>query len=867
MIVNSIKSLSICAIFFISMLDIRSQTDSTFVTDSVNNIIPVFTTTVDLLDNELQSQDISGLLQSSRDVYVNQAGFNFSAARYRLRGYSSENTRLFINGIPVNDPENGWTIWSYWGGLNDVTRYPETSFGISNSAATFGSVGAYSFISALPSEKKTGGRISYAATNRSYRNRAMYTYNTGLNNKGWGFLISGSSRWSDEGYVPGTYYSAGSYLLSIEKKVNSKHTFNIMGFGSPTVQGRQGIALQEAYDLTGENFYNPYWGYQTQSDGTKKKRNARNRDNHKPYITLGHYWKISEKLNIQSNFYAITGRTANSNLNWFNANDPRPDYYKYLPSYYVNNQGSLSGNQVIENQNEYNQILQGWQENDPDITQLNWDLMYNANYNNLYTQNNIENGTINENGDLVNSLTARRSKYVVEEYRLDPRHFGFNSFGKLTINENSGLNFGLSISNYKSKNFRLMNDLLGGDYWVDIDQFALRDFDDPNLAQNDLQNINNIIKVGDIFGYNYDIHVNKNELFSTYSYNKKRIESFIGLNLSNTTFWRNGKMQNGRFPNQSLGNSEKQTFINYGLKFGFLYKITGRHLLSFNGMYKTEAPYVRNAYVSPRTRDQLVPNLKSTEIISGDLNYNVRLPFLKARLTGFYTQINNQTWARSFYHDEYRTFVNYMMTNVDQLFMGIELGFESNITSTVQLTGAFTIGDYLYQSRPVATITRDNSQEIIALDKVVYLKNFKIGGMPQQATSVGLKYNAPKYWYAGINFNYFADIYLSPNPDRRTSEAISGYADGFPYINEIIDQTKLSNGNAVNLFCGKSWKIYKNNSYLRLGLNVNNLLDNISFKTGGYEQLRYDASNIQRFPNKYGYMYGRTYFLMISYLY
>ena len=121
-------------------------------------------------------------------------------------------------------------------------------------AATFGSVGAYSFISALPSEKNTGGRISYAATNRSYRNRAMYTYNTGLNNKGWGFLISGSSRWSDEGYVPGTYYSAGSYLLSIEKKVNNKHTFNIMGFGSPTVQGRQGIALQETYDLTGDKF-------------------------------------------------------------------------------------------------------------------------------------------------------------------------------------------------------------------------------------------------------------------------------------------------------------------------------------------------------------------------------------------------------------------------------------------------------------------------------------------------------------------------------------------------------------------------------------------------------------------------------------
>lgn len=860
MIVSYIKSLFLTSLILFLIFDFNAQTDSTFVTDSVDQIIPVFTTTVDLLENELQSQDISGLLQSSRDVYVNQAGFNFSAARYRLRGYSSENTRLFFNGIPVNDPENGWTIWSYWGGLNDITRYPENSFGISNSAATFGSVGAYSYISALPSEKNTGGRISYAATNRSYRNRAMYTYNSGLNNKGWGFLISGSSRWSDEGYVPGTYYSAGSYLLSIEKKFNAKHTLNFMGFGAPTVQGRQGIAVQETYDLTGENFYNPYWGYQTQSDGSQKKRNARNRNNHKPYLTLGHYWNISEKVNIQTNLYAITGRTSNTNLNWFNANDPRPDYYKYLPSYFINNQGNLSGNQIIQNQDEYNEILQGWQQNNPNTTQLNWDLMYNANYNNLYTQNDIG----GENGY---SLTARRSKYVLEEYRLDPRHYGLNSFGSWSINENSNLNFGLSTSIYKSKNFRLMNDLLGGDYWVDIDQFALRDFNDPNLAQNDLQNPNKTIKAGDIFGYNYDIHLNKNEIFSTYSYNKNKIESFFGINLSGTSFWRNGKMQNGRFPYNSLGNSEIQFFLNYGTKFGFLYKITGRHLLSFNGLYKTEAPYVRNAYVSPRTRDQLVPNLTSTEIISGDINYNIRLPFLKARLTGFYTQINNQTWARSFYHDEYRTFVNYMMTNVDQLFMGVELGFESNVTSTLQLTGAFTMGDYLYKSRPVATITRDNSQEVIALDKIIYLKNFKIGGMPQQATSLGLKYNSPKYWYAGINFNYFTDIYLSPNPDRRTTEALSGYGEGYPYINEIVDQTKLDNGNAVNLFMGKSWKFYKNNSYLRLGLNVNNLLDNTHFKTGGFEQLRYDASDIQRFPNKYGYMYGRTYFLMISYLY
>jgi hypothetical protein len=846
--------------FLFSTSILIGQKDSTFIEDSLSNMVPVFTTTVDLLDNELQSQDISGLLQSSRDVYVNQAGFNFSAARFRLRGYSSENTRLFFNGIPVNDPENGWTIWSYWGGLNDVTRYPENKFGISSSSATFGSIGGYSYISALPSEKKAGSRISYAATNRSYRNRAMYSFNSGLNSKGWGVLVSGSSRWSDEGYVPGSYYSAGSYLISVEKKINNQHTLNFMGFGAPTVQGRQGIAVQEAYSLTGDNFYNPYWGFQTQSDGSQKKRNARNRDNHKPYLTLGHYWKISEKLNLQTNLYAITGKTGNTNLNWFDAKDPRPDYYKYLPSYFINDQGTLSGNQTIVDQQEYQQILSQWQQNNPSVTQINWDNLYNANYNSLYTQNNV-------NGLIDSSITGNRSRYIVEEYRLDPRHIGLNSFGKLIINENQQINFGLSLSRYKSKNFKLMNDLLGGDFWMDIDQFAQRDFDDPSLAENDLQNINNVINQGDVFGYNYDIHLNNNEIFGEYNLNKRKFESFLGITLSNTTFWRNGKMQNGRFPNSSLGESAKQKFHNAGVKIGLLYKLTGRHIISFNGMYKTEAPFVRNAYVSPRTRNQLVANLKSTEIISGDINYNIRLPFLKARLTGFFTQINNQTWARSFYHDEYRTFVNYMMTNVDQLYMGTEFGFESNLTSSIQLTGALTVGDYLYNSRPVATITRDNSQEIIAEDKLIYLQNFKIGGMPQQAASVGIKYNSPKYWYAGVNYNYFVDIYLSPNPDRRTSEALASLSAEHPYINDIIDQTKLENGNAVNLFIGKSWKFRKSNTYLRLSINANNVLDNTSFKTGGFEQLRYDASNIQRFPNKYGYMYGRTYFAMLSYLF
>ena len=123
----------------------------------------------------------------------------------------------------------------------------------------------------------------------------MLTHSTGLMPNGWAITASGSYRWSEEGYVEGTYFSGASYFLSVEKKINSKHSFGLVGFGAPTVQGRSGIAVQEAFDLTGDNYYNPYWGYQTDGDsGERVKRNARERDNHRPSVFLTHYWTPSK---------------------------------------------------------------------------------------------------------------------------------------------------------------------------------------------------------------------------------------------------------------------------------------------------------------------------------------------------------------------------------------------------------------------------------------------------------------------------------------------------------------------------------------------------------------------------------------------
>lgn len=828
-----------------------AQIDSLSATDSISNIVPVLISGSNLMDSETQSQNVSGLLQSSRDVYARTAGFNFSAARFRFRGYSSENTQISLGGMPGNDRESGWAIWGYWGGLNDITRYPESTTGIASSSRQFGGIGGSSYIDLKASTKRAGSRLSYAATNRSYENRLMFTHNTGVLKNGWSFSASLSSRWANggEGYVEGTPYSNVAYFLSVGKKMNEKHELNLAVFGSPSSRGRRGIATQEVYDLTDNNFYNSYWGYQTDAEtGEKVKRNARVRNNHKPYIVLSDDWQINKNSKLTTSAYAIVGSTGSTNVNWNNAADPRPDYYKNLPSYFRlrdDEAGALAAEEA-------------WA-NDVYTSQLDWDAMYFANSKNLHTVDNA-----NGSGS---SVTGNRSKYIVEDARVDPRQYGIDLNYQNKINDKLFLVAGVKGESYTSRNYKKVKDLLGGEYWVDVDQFAERDFADPAIAQNDISTPNKIVRVGDVFGYDYKIHVNTANAFGQVDYKTKKVDSYIGLQGSQSTFWREGIMVNGKFPEASAGNSDKYSFTNYAVKAGATYKINGRHYLQVNGENATRAPFSRASFISPRTRDQVVGNLESTKILSGDFNYVVRYPKLKARATAFYTKMDDQIWARSFYHDEYLSFVNYAMTNVDQLFTGVELGFEAKIATVWEVSGAFTKAQYLYTSRPVATITTDNSQELIAQDKLIYLKNYHVGGMPETAASIGLKYNSPKYWYVGANFNYFADIYLSPNPDRRTSESIDGYFDGDPQIEGIIAQEKLENGYNINIFGGKSFKIKKNNSYIRLNLMVNNLLDNTDFKTGGFEQLRYDSQDINKFPSKYGYMYGRSFFAMVSYLF
>ncbi len=808
--------------------------------DIESDQIPTIST--DDLLSEGSSGSVSGLLHGSKDVFLSAAAYTFGPMRFRVRGYDGEFTETSINGAPMSNMENGRTSWSNWGGLNNVTRYKNTTLGLNESEHSFGNVGGTTNIEMRPSTYRAQTNITYSLTNKNYRNRAMFTHSTGLSSNGWAFSVSGSRRWAQEGYVEGTFYDTWSYYTGIEKQFGDKFAIVLNVFGSNYKRGKQGGSTQEAYDFTGNNFYNPYWGYQTMSDGEVVKRNTRIAKYHKPTAMLTSYWTPNRTTKITTTVAYRQGRAGGSSLNWYNAADPRPDYYRELPSYMTN---------------ENSEIAVGESFQDTKYSQIDWDYMYRANANSSET---VPSGA---DGD---THTGLRSQYLQEEKRYDQKYLVATSTLNKQIGNHIFIDAGLVYRDFTGSNFKTIVDLLGGEYWLDVDKYAERDMADPDSAQSDLNNPNRVVRVGDRFGYDYDINVMKGKSWLQTNFKFNRVEFLLAGFGSYTSFYRDGKMMNGKFQEDSYGKSDTLEFIDYGGKFGILFKLSGRHYLHGHAGYMTQAPTPRNTYISPRTRDHTVDNPVSEKIMSGDFGYTMRAPQLKLTVNFFYTEFQNQTKIMSFYHDGYRNYVNYTTTGINKTHQGIEFGMEEKLTSSLTFTAATSIGYYRWTSRPEVNVYVDNSSEILAEGKTVYVDGYLVSGTPQTVGTIGLQYRSPKYWFFGGNANYLTSSYLSFNPERRTTEAVAYIIEGNDQWHAIIDQEKLASGYTFDAFAGKSFKI-KEDYMLFLNLSVNNILNNRNIVTGGYEQLRFDLEeqNPDKFDAKYYYFYGLSYYLNVSF--
>ncbi|HEX8268722.1 MAG TPA: TonB-dependent receptor [Flavobacterium sp.] len=835
----------------------------------------------DLGDDNSGSESTAGLLQASRDAFQQAAAFNWGQARFRIRGLDNEYSTTMINGVTMNKIYDGRPQWGNWGGLNDATRNQEFTMGSAPSDYTFGGILGTQEINTRASIYRPGSRISFSGTNTNYNWRMMGTHVSGMDKDGWAYVVSASRRWAVEGYFEGTDYSANSFFASVEKRINDKHSLNFTSIFAENSRGKNSPNTDEVTNIAGDVRYNSYWGWQ---DG--KKRNSRDKDIAEPINILGHYWKITDKTNLNTNIAYQTGSIGNSRLDFSGVNNPDPTYYRNLPSYFTSlfendptvvnginpgayQPGGLGGiftpNYASAMNPQDALFLQQ--------RQIDWDAMYLAN-----TDPIIENG-------MEVGRTPSESRYILYEDRTDDNQFTANSILNSQLADNISMNAGATFRRLKSHNFQNVLDLLGGLYFLDVDTFGV-----GSQQQSDLNNPNRQVVEGDAYGYNYNLYATNIDAFTQFKFTYNKVDFYVAQSFARSEYQREGLYRNGYYPTNSYGKGAKETFENFGFKGGLTYKVTGQHFFTVNGAYMTKAPSMRNVFSNARISNNVTNGIQSENVLSADASYVVRMPKFKARITGYFSKIQNATETSFFFAegvfgddegDGGDAFVAETVTDISKKNIGGELGLEYQVTSTIKVIGSAAYGQYTYDNNPNVTLNRDEAATLENTNPLTEygpaaMKNYRLPGMPQQAYSLGLEYRDPKFWWIGANANYLDDNYLDISPILRTSNfyqnPVSTSDMAFSEATEergreLLKQEKFDAFTLVNLTGGKSWRI--DGKTLGFFASVNNIFD-VTYKTGGYEQARnanyrelnQDASSgTPAFAPRYFYGYGRTYFV------
>jgi len=803
-------------------------------------------TTIAISDDELSedeiggSDNITGLLQASKDVFLRTAAFNFGQARFKVRGYDSREGTVLLNGVEMNKIIDGRPQWSNWGGLNTVLRNQTVSRGIAVSDNSFGGLLGVTNFSTRASEYRSGYSLSLAATNGSYKNRVMVSYFTGLQKNGWAFAISASQRSAQSATMEGTTYNAKAVFFAVEKELNAKHSLNFTFILTPNRRGKSSPNTQEVYDLRGTK-YNAYWGFQ---EG--EKRNSRLKEIVEPIFMLNHYWLKNESTTVDFSISYQFGHIGNSRLGYFNASNPDPTYYKKLPSYNLRLPGNLDYAGAFLSLKEFKRN-----------GQIDWRNIYQTN------------------------ATTQYANYYLYEDRNEDNTLALNTKIDKRINPNLNALLGISYTKLKSLNYAKVLDVFGENGFVDLDGFAL-----GAARQNDLNNKNRTVLVGDAFSYKYEVLVSKLKLFSQVEYASNKTELTGTLGYEQTNYQRKGLFRNGAYADSSFGLGTKKSFNDFSMKGSGLYKFSGRHLLALNLGYLNKAPSIKNTFANIRSNHNFSSNLKSETKITGDFSYRYRAPGIKARFTGYYTQFSNAienyfVFAQGLRGDA-SDFVGQTLTGIKKKHVGVEFGLEAQVSSSIKLTAVAAIGQFVYANNPHLYLESDQFKGVESDFGIAYLKNYRLGGTPQNAYSVGFEYRDPAYWWYSINANLLTHNYLTISPLLRTNNFFLD-KDGVPFVNEntqnqisqedvkgLLSQERFDENFLVNLVGGKSWKI--KGTYLGLFASINNVLGAV-YKTGGFEQsrkanykeLKEDKElELPLFGPKYWYGNGTSYYLILS---
>lgn len=808
-------------------------------------------TEAQLGEDDDMSQNVS-IINSNSNIYASEVGYLFSPMRFRYRAFDQKYNDIYINGTPINDLETGQFRYSWVGGLNQQTRNMESAMPFEGNRFSMPGMGGSNNYNFRPASMPAGHRLTLSGANRNYTLRGMYTFNSGLNNKGWAFSANVTYRWASEGYVEGTFYNSLSYFFGVEKVFgDGQHSLSLVTWGNPTERASQGAGTDEMYWLANDRYYNPYWGYQN-----GKKRNSRVVNDYSPTAMLTWDWTIDHNTKLTTSLLGKYTMYQSTKLNYNNADNPHPNYWKNMPSsYYDVWDDTDEANRTPQALEDWNRAYTFWTSSKAN-RQINWDRLY-------YSNNQA-------------AAQGQDAIYYIQAKHNDALTLTLASTLNKQLKKNMLWNVGIMASTNKGMHYQTMEDLLGATTYHNINTYALGTYDrNSDEIQYDLNHRNAIIGEGDRFGYDYNLFVNNAKAWTSFSHDWGILHYTIAGKIGYTSMQRDGKMRNGLAANNSYGKSGVAQFLDGGVKLGTSFNLGRGNTLTVGAGYETRAPQARTAFASPEINNDYVTNLKNEKVFSAEIGYQLQTSWLHANINAYYSYLTDVTDWQNYYFDDINSFSYVSLTNIKKVYSGVEAGLRFKVTSSFDINLIGQISEAKITNN--SNVRYMNSTSAQYTDEIVYNKDMRDAGTPLTAASLGLSYHKGG-WFIDLNCNYYDRIYLSYSPsyryastlDTRQNVTCNIYDNDGNVLPSAVEQAKGKGGFMVDGSIGRS--IYLKRGSLSINLMVTNILNNQNLCTGGYEQSRSDYTNsgnirayrFSKNPMKF-YAYGTNGMLNITY--
>ena len=748
------------------------------------------------LDEELASQDIPMVLNSTPGVYATQQGGGDGDARINIRGFNQRNIAVMLDGIPVNDMENGWVYWSNWFGLDVVTRSIQVQRGLGASKLALPSIGGTMNIVTKGIEAKKGVKFKQEVGSDGFI-RSSIGLTTGRMKNGWGVTVAGSYK-QGNGWVDQTPTQGAFFYVRVDKQFEN-HLLSFSAMGAPQTHGQRSYKKPiTMYDTDYANDigmkypndyvkdlptdlgikYNAHWG-NLQRHGESKSSVLNEKTNYyfKPMMSIRDYWNINKKTYMTNIVYLSIGKGGGTGLT-------------HTPP----------------------ALADGT---------MDFQSIYDANVNGA-TNPNID-GTI----DILRSSINN--------------HFwlGFLSTTDYKVSKNIKLSGGIDLRTYTGQHYREAYDMLGADKYKDLNKTALNDNTNPNWLKyrgdKILYHNDGNVRWGGLFGQaeykagNWSTFANLTFAYSGYNrvdYFKKKDLVIDGeVFAQQVGYTRKFDLDAGGFvskmdtvsingKNYTMNSPEARTsetgwtyIPGYTIKVGANYNLTETQNIFFNTGYLNKAPRFANVYDNNNKKYR---DIKNEKIMAFEVGYSYFNDKFTVNLNAYSTYWQNKPADKAFtFRDNDDNTFSVNINGMDALHLGIEGEFGYRITKDLLSETVVSLGHWQWLSSDSAEVIDENTNTVVG-QTYFDAKGLRVGDAAQTQLRESIRWQLP--WkavkgsyikgaitYFANNYSQFDPISLNPN-DKANENAFN--SDGTPK-----QSWQIPNYYTVDVFAGYRFKI------------------------------------------------------------